>query len=226
MSDTGRTLAKRIGYRFADAELAGHALTHRSAGSRNNERLEYLGDAVLNLVIAEALYSRLPDLTEGDLSRIRAALVNKETLADIGAELRLGELLQLGPGELKSGGFRRKSILADAVEAVLGAVYLDGGFVAARELVLRLYGPRLSDLPAPESLKDPKTRLQERLQSRGLPLPVYEVTSVTGKAHEQQFVVDCISQSPALRAQGSGRSRREAEQQAAGRLLEELEGRS
>lgn len=210
-----KALHARLDYAFQNVELAQAAITHRSAGGKNNERLEFLGDAVLGLVIAEALYRQLGALAEGDLSRLRASLVNRDTLAELGRELALGELLLLGPGERKSGGFRRKSILADAVEALLGAVYLDGGFSAARDMVLRLFAARLQNLPDPEKLKDAKTRLQEYLQGRGLVPPVYDLVEVRGKAHEQSFVVRCMIETLGIGTQGIGRSRRLAEQQAA-----------
>lgn len=210
-----KALHARLDYAFQNVELAQAAITHRSAGGKNNERLEFLGDAVLGLVIAEALYRQLGALAEGDLSRLRASLVNRDTLAELGRELVLGELLLLGPGERKSGGFRRKSILADAVEALLGAVYLDGGFSAARDMVLRLFAARLQNLPDPEKLKDAKTRLQEYLQGRGLVPPVYDLVEVRGKAHEQSFVVRCMIETLGIETQGIGRSRRLAEQQAA-----------
>jgi len=214
-NDLVKVLEARLDYAFQNTELARAAVTHRSAGGRNNERLEFLGDAVLGLVIADALYRQLGALAEGDLSRLRASLVNRDTLAELGQELVLGELLLLGPGERKSGGFRRKSILADAIEALLGAVYLDGGYDAARGLVLRLFAGRLQNLPDPEQLKDAKTRLQEYLQGRGLALPVYEMLEVRGKAHEQLFVVGCEIAALGITTQGVGRSRRLAEQQAA-----------
>lgn len=210
-----KVLQARLDYAFQNTELAQAAVTHRSAGGRNNERLEFLGDAVLGLVIAEALYRQLGALAEGDLSRLRASLVNRDTLAELGQELALGELLLLGAGERKSGGFRRKSILADAIEALLGAVYLDGGFTAARDLVLHLFTGRLQSLPDPEQLKDAKTRLQEYLQGRGLAIPVYDMLEVRGKAHEQSFVVRCEIAALDIVTQGTGRSRRLAEQQAA-----------
>lgn len=210
-------------YRFARPELLGEALTHRSAGRPNNERLEFLGDAVLNFLIAEALYQRVPDADEGGLSRLRATLVRGETLAEIAGDLRLGEALSLGSGELKSGGFRRRSILADALEAVIGAVYLDGGFEACRELVRELFASRLASLPDTDSLKDPKTRLQEYLQSRQAALPVYHLVAEEGEPHRRTFRVAC--ETPWLKApvEASGRSRRAAEQEAARLALLELE---
>jgi ribonuclease-3 len=210
--------------RLHDSELLTEALTHRSAGTPNNERLEYLGDAVLGMVMAEHLFKAHPEASEGDLSRLRATLVNKDSLAVIGKAQGLGGQINLGQGELKSGGARRNSILADAVEAVIGAVYLDSGFDAARCFVLALYADRLDSLPALDALKDPKTRLQEWLQGRSRELPVYEVTSVTGKAHEQRFRALCRvgdSEYP-----GEGTSRRRAEQAAAEAALKALETRN
>ncbi|RRQ21191.1 ribonuclease III [Thiohalobacter thiocyanaticus] len=215
-------LARRLCHEFGSPALLQQALTHRSAGNLNNERLEFLGDAVLGLVIADALYARYPRASEGDLSRLRASLVKKPTLAGIARELELGEHLQLGSGELKSGGFRRDSILADALEAVIGAVYLDAGFEAAAGLVLQLYQPRLQSLPEAAALKDPKTRLQEYLQSRHIELPDYQVIQVSGKAHAQTFEVECYIPGLDRRSRGRGSSRRKAEQAAAAGMLTEL----
>jgi len=215
-------LGKSLGYRFEDSGLLDAAVTHRSAGSGNNERLEFLGDAVLGHVIAEWLYSTCPDATEGQLSRLRATLVKRETLADIARGLELGEYLRLGSGELKSGGFRRDSILADALEAVLGGILLDGGFETCRACIHRLFAGRFDALSAADELKDPKTRLQEYLQSRKLALPVYAMTRVSGKAHHQQFVVECRIDALEAVATGSGGSRRKAEQSAADNMLEQL----
>lgn len=210
----------RLDYRFADPSLLEMALTHRSAGQRNNERLEFLGDAVLGLCIAEALYRREPDVAEGDLSRLRASLVNRDTLADLAGGLSLGDVLRLGGGELKSGGFRRASILADALEAVIGAIYIDGGGQAAFDFIHRLYRHRLRNLPSPQSLKDAKTQLQEKLQGSGHQLPVYEVTAVTGKEHDQRFHVRCRVPGTEMASTGEGKSRRRAEQSAAASVLE------
>ena len=171
----GRWVRERLQYEPRDLTLFRAALTHRSATGSNNERLEFLGDAVLNLLVAHALYRVFPQANEGDLSRLRARLVSREPLAEIAAELGLGEALQLGSGELKSGGFRRHSILADALEALCGAIFLDGGLDGVEPLIERLFGPRLAALPEPEALKDAKTRLQEYLQSRSLALPRYAV---------------------------------------------------
>ena len=191
------------------------ALTHRSHGSPNNERLEFLGDSILNCAIAARLYQTYPRLPEGDLSRMRAALVKEQTLAEIAARLKLGDILMLGEGELKSGGFRRPSILADALEAIIGAVYLDAGFVAAEQMILALYEPLLQNLDPKTIAKDPKTQLQEYLQSRKLPLPQYEVLAIRGEAHEQEFEVECIIPGLNIRSLGEGHSRRSAEQNAA-----------
>jgi ribonuclease III len=206
-----------------DPQLFIAALTHRSSPGPNNERLEFLGDAVLNLVIAQRLYLVFPSASEGDLSRLRARLVSSEPLAEVATQLALGEALQLGSGELKSGGFRRQSILADALEAVCGALFLDGGLDVARVVIERLFQPRIEALPAPQSLKDAKTRLQEHLQSRGLALPRYLVERIEGEAHEQTFHVACEVVDLGRRAEGSGSSRRRAEQEAAERVLQEIE---
>ena len=215
-------LRERLAYEPGDATLFEAALTHRSASGRNNERLEFLGDAVLNLVAADRLFRLHPTADEGDLSRLRARIVSAEPLAAIGQELGLGEVLQLGSGELKTGGFRRQSILADALEAVIGAIYLDRGLEAARRVVEPLLEPRIAAAPEPEALKDPKTRLQEWLQARALPLPHYAVEQVEGLQHEQQFRVRCEVDALGLASTGAGSSRRRAEQSAAERLLERL----
>ena len=223
MTDDPAWLDHELGYRFSDDSLLLRALTHRSAGGLHNERLEYLGDAALSLVVAEALYQRLPDAPEGHLSRLRASLVRRSSLAEMARDLGFPKRLRLGPGELKSGGFRRDSILADACEAVLGAIYLDGGLEALRPVVLRLYGARLEALPAHEALKDPKTLLQERLQSRGLPLPSYRVETVEGEDHCQRFTVGCHVEGVADCTTGVAGSRRAAEQEAAALMLEKLD---
>lgn len=216
-------LSARLSYEFADPELARAALTHRSAGSKHNERLEFLGDALLDLVIAEQLYQHRPDANEGDLSRLRASLVKRDTLASIATEIELGEHLVMGAGELRSGGFRRNSVLADTLEALLAAVYLDGGYAAARDVVQRLYAGRLNELPESAELRDPKTRLQEWLQGRGEALPDYRIESVSGMAHEQEFSVVCEVTALGLSSAGHGSSRRRAEQQAAQSILDQLE---
>jgi ribonuclease-3 len=223
MIDAVGCLASRFGHRCADAGLVATALRHRSAGGAHNERLEFLGDAVLNFAVAELLYREFPQAAEGELTRYRATLVSGESLADVAEALGLGDRLVLGPGELKSGGFRRRSILADALEALLGAVYLDGGTAAATTAVERLLRPRLAGLPAALALKDPKTRLQEWLQGRGLPLPRYSVAAVHGEPHDQTFRVRCELESPAVVTEGSGSSRRRAEQEAAEQALARLE---
>lgn len=214
-----RWLREQLSYDALDASLFEAALTHRSAGARNNERLEFLGDAVLNLLVAEQLYLRFPAATEGDLSRLRSRVVSADPLAEVALSLQMGEELCLGSGELKTGGFRRQSILADALEAVIGAAYLDRGLDAARTIVNRLFESRLDDLPGLDELKDPKTRLQELLQARGLPLPSYFVESVEGEAHAQHFRVRCDVPALGLERCGEGASRRRAEQQAAERVL-------
>lgn len=222
MSRSTDGLAKSLGYRFRDPGLLEAAVTHRSAGSGNNERLEFLGDAVLGHVVAEYLYSACPDASEGQLSRLRATLVKRETLAAIARHLALGDYLRLGSGELKSGGFRRDSILADALEAIFGGILLDGGFDTCRDCIHRLFAGRLERLSEADELKDPKTRLQEYLQARRIGLPVYAMTQVSGKAHHQEFVVECRIEELETAASGSGGSRRKAEQSAAANMLEQL----
>jgi ribonuclease-3 len=214
--------AQRLGYRFRDPALLEAALTHRSASRWNYERLEFLGDAVLNFVVAELAFAVFPEAPEGDLSRYRAAVVSAPSLAEVAGSLGLGDQLRLGSGELKSGGFRRDSILADCLEAVFGAIYLDGGLEPASTVIGGLLGERLSELPSAETLKDPKTRLQEELQSRGLALPRYALEEVGGEPHEQWFVASCEAVELGLRATGKGSSRRRAEQEAATRLLEAI----
>jgi ribonuclease III len=215
----------RLEYEPRDLSLFVAALTHRSASGRNNERLEFLGDAVLNLVIAQHLYLAFPDASEGDLSRLRARVVSAEPLAEVAAAIGLGDELQLGSGELKTGGFRRQSILADAFEAVCGAVFLDGGLEAAQGVIHRLFQPRIAALPAPETLKDAKTRLQEYLQSRGYSLPRYTVDRIEGEAHAQTFHITCEVPDLGRRSQGSGSSRRRAEQEAAEHIIVQIESR-
>jgi ribonuclease-3 len=217
-----RWVRERLGYEPRDLGLFRAALTHRSATGPNNERLEFLGDSVLNLLIARELYVAFPQATEGDLSRLRARLVSREPLAEIAAELNVGDILQLGSGELKSGGFRRQSILADALEALLGAIFLDSGLPAAEPVIVRLFARRIAALPEPEALKDAKTRLQEHLQSRGLALPRYAVSRVEGEDHAQRFTVSCEVAVLGLHTQGSGSSRRRAEQAAAERMLQDI----
>lgn len=216
-------LREALGYDCRDEAMLEAALTHRSAGGQHYERLEFLGDAVLNCVVAMLVFREFGAATEGELSRFRASLVSGETLAVIAAEVGLGEQLRLGSGELRSGGFRRKSILADALEALFGAIYLDGGFDAAARAIERLFLPRLTGLPSAAELKDPKTRLQEALQARALPLPVYSVENVSGEPHAQTFRVSCTIEALGLSATGEGQSRRRAEQEAAQGALERLE---
>jgi ribonuclease-3 len=215
-------LREALGYECRDATLLEAALTHRSAGGPHNERLEFLGDAILNCVVAKLVFQEFASANEGDLSRFRASLVSGESLAVIAAEVDLGSQLRLGSGELKSGGFRRKSILADTLEALFGAIYLDGGFEAAEQVIRRLFVPRLDRLPSAAELKDPKTRLQEALQAKGLPLPGYAVESISGEAHNQHFEVSCSVEVLGLKAVGSGPSRRRAEQAAASQVLDAL----
>jgi ribonuclease-3 len=212
----------KIGYAFRQPQLLREALTHRSHSTPNNERLEFLGDSVLNCATAVALFIRFPKVPEGDLSRLRANLVNKNVLFELAEELGVGDLLRLGEGELKSGGHRRPSILADALEAVIGAVYLDGGFDQAAALVHRLLAQKLENLDPAQTGKDPKTLLQELLQAKRAPLPKYSVVGVRGEAHEQIFRVACEVEEPAARTEAEGPSRRSAEQAAAALLLEKL----
>jgi ribonuclease-3 len=209
-----------IGHRFADPELLRRALTHRSYGASHNERLEYLGDSVVNCVVALELYHKFPRLSEGELSRLRAHLVNQQSLAASAQQFSFGEWLLLGEGEQKSGGARRPSILADAVEAVVGAAFLDGGFEAARRVVRVLLGEAFDAIDPAVSGKDPKTMLQEYLQARKLALPQYSIVATRGEAHEQHFEVECVIAELGIRALGEGASRRSAEQDAARRAYE------
>ncbi len=225
MLTSGEWSEARLGYRFGDPALLDAALTHRSAGRANYERLEFLGDSVLNFAVAVLVYRTYPEADEGDLSRYRASLVSGQSLAEVASELGLGEQLRLGSGELKTGGFRRSSILADALEALFGAVYQDGGFDAARAVIERLFAGRLALLPEARDLKDPKTRLQELLQGRGRRLPVYAVEDVSGEPHEHWFVASCEVDELGLRERGEGTSRRRAEQAAAERVLGQLSER-
>jgi ribonuclease III len=214
-------LAGQLGLSFSDPALLERALTHRSApGRHHNERLEFLGDAVLGLVVAGELCRLHPEREEGDLTRLRAHLVRAETLAMVGEDIGLGQYLALGEGERKSGGFRRRSTLADSLEALVGAVYLDAGYEGAHALVLRLFARRLAELPDPDSLKDPKTRLQEHLQGRGLSLPDYRQVSASGTDHAPSFRISCEVPELGVAREGEGSSRRRAEQAAAAALLE------
>jgi len=215
-------LEKSLEYGFDQPELLRQALTHRSHSSPHNERLEFLGDSVLNCVVATLLYRRFPNLKEGELSRLRANLVRQESLAEIAKELSLGDQLRLGEGELKSGGFRRPSILADALEAIFGAVYLEAGFDVAARVIERLYRLRIEQIDPREASKDPKTALQEFLQARHLPVPQYNLLATRGDAHAQEFEVACVVPAISLEVKGAGISRRGAEQQAAQAALEKL----
>jgi len=219
-------LEKTLHYQFRDAELFVQAITHRSASGSNNERLEFLGDAVLDFVISDALFQLRPEADEGDLSKLRASLVKDTSLAELAVELGLGEHLILGSGERKTGGHRRESILADALEAILGAVYLDSGFDAAKDLVDRIFEQRLNALPDAGDLRDSKTRLQEWLQARKLSLPKYDLVSVSGKDHRQRFVVSCTVIELSQTTEGQSTSRRRAEQRAASEMLGILSGES
>ena len=219
---TAQSVARKLGHVFSDAALLKTALTHRSFGTPNNERLEFLGDGILDFVIAAALFHRFPNLPEGDLSRLRANLVRQESLHRLALELGIGEVLRLGEGELRSGGAQRPSILADALEALFGAIYLDAGFVPAQGVIEKLYAPLIDELKPGHFQKDAKTRLQEWLQGRKKPLPRYQLMETTGAAHEQRFEVACHIDSPALRTIGHGSSRRIAEQVAAEQALKEL----
>ncbi|NCB56374.1 MAG: ribonuclease III [Gammaproteobacteria bacterium] len=222
MNDKLSRLEQKLGYLFQNKDLLVRAITHRSAGSRHNERLEFLGDSILSLVIAEVLYHRFPNVSEGDMSRMRATLVREKTLAELAREFALGDYLILGPGELKSGGYRRESILADTVEALIGAIYLDSDLDGIRTLMLNWYNERLDSIRPGVEQKDPKTRLQEFLQGRRRPLPTYAVTDVKGEAHNQQFTVECAIDDIEAAFVGVGSSRRKAEQAAAERALEQL----
>ena len=214
MIASGR-LERALGHEFLQPRLLSQALTHRSHSSPHNERLEFLGDSVLDCVIAALLYARFSSIKEGELSRLRASLVRQETLADIAAKLEIGEQLRLGEGELKSGGFRRPSILADALEAVLGAIFLDGGYGAAQKTIAKLFQDRIEQIDPHDAGKDPKTALQEWLQARHLPIPQYNLIVTSGDAHDQKFEVSCLISVLGLEVKGSGKSRRNAEQQAA-----------
>ncbi|MCU7923667.1 MAG: ribonuclease III [Candidatus Thiodiazotropha sp. (ex Dulcina madagascariensis)] len=212
-------LCRDLGYRFNDPRLIEQALTHRSAGGKNNERLEYLGDAILGFVIADALYHHFKQATEGQLSRLRSHLVKRDTLARIAREFNLGDYLNLGQGELRSGGQSRDSILADGVEAILAAIYLDGGYSASREVIQRIFTPRLQGLSLEHHQKDSKTQLQEYLQAKRIGLPGYEIMDVSGNPHDQVFSVLCEVPELEQRTIGQGTSRRKAEQEAASQML-------
>lgn len=210
-----RRLSKQIGYSFKQTALLRQALTHRSHGSPHNERLEFLGDSVLSLAISSKLVHDFPRLSEGDLSRFRAHLVKEPTLAEIAQGLQLGDYLFLGEGELKSGGFRRPSLLADGLEAIFGAIYLDSNFDEICRVIEALYAPFIAAVDPKKLSKDPKTQLQEYLQSRKLPLPQYNIIATEGEAHEQHFKLECVIPELDIHARGEGASRRKAEQEAA-----------
>jgi ribonuclease-3 len=212
-----------LDYHFKQSDLLEQALTHRSySRNKNNERLEFLGDSVLNLVISQYIYELEPGADEGDLSRIRSSLVNEEALARVARDIGLGDFIYLGSGELKSGGFRRSSILSDTLEAIIGAIYLDSGFDKARDTILFLYRNYLRTLPDTDTLKDAKTQLQEYLQSKQLDLPEYTVIKTTGKSHDQVFTVSCRVTSLQVQSSGTGSSRKKAEQNAAKKMLDQL----
>ena len=213
-------IEQKIGYEFKDQNLLKQALTHRSYGTPNNERLEFLGDSVLNCVIARVLFERFSALAEGDLSRVRANLVNQQALYDVATTLDLGQHVMLGQGELRSGGSGRPSILADALEAIFGAVLVDAGFEAAAGVITALFEPVVSALDPTAVAKDPKTRLQELLQGKRMPLPAYSVVDVSGEAHDQLFRVECLVAPMSIQTFGEGTSRRAAEQDAAQRAFE------
>ena len=212
-----------IGYQFNNSALLAQALTHRSYSGNNNERLEFLGDSVLNFIIAHQLYLRFPKLPEGDLSRLRAQLVKESSLAEIAFDLNLGDQLKLGEGELKSAGWRRPSILADALEAIVGAVYSDGGFLNAEQLVLKLYAEKLENIDPKIIDKDAKSQLQEYLQGKKIELPEYSVLAIDGEAHAQTFKMQCVIAKLNISSIGEGSSRRIAEQQAAQSALERIQ---
>ena len=223
MADSHARIERAIAHAFTNSSLLQTALTHRSHSTPHNERFEFIGDSILNAVIARELFDRFPNLPEGDLSRLRANLVRQDSLHQLALSLSLGTYLRLGEGELKSGGAQRPSILADALEAIVGAVWLDAGLDIVSKVITRLYADKLDDIVPGQPIKDAKTRLQEYLQSRRLPLPKYVLKATEGEAHVQQFVVACLIDSLELQTEGSGGSRRAAEQIAAERALEKLE---
>jgi ribonuclease-3 len=222
LNDAPATLERRLGYRFSDPALLRRALTHRSKSSINNERLEFLGDSVLNTAAAAELYARFGGLSEGELTRLRASLVKQETLAALARRLELGNYLELGSGEYKSGGHDRDSILADALEAVLGAIFLEAGFDAARQVVVNLHRELFDRIDPQSVFKDPKTRLQEYLQKQSYRTPIYTILDVTGEAHNQHFVVECMVPDLDVQVTGQGSSRRNAEQEAAAKAFEQV----
>lgn len=215
-------LSKRLGYQFQERSLLVQALTHRSAGNPHNERLEYLGDSILGFVVAKHLFNRFPEQPEGKLTRMRSSLVKGETLADLARDMELGEVIRLGPGEMKSGGFSRDSILSDAVEAVIGALYMEAGIDKTEELILLWLAQKIHSLDPDFHPKDNKTRLQEYTQGRQMPLPEYQVSKITGKSHNQRFFVSCKVQVLERSIEGEGTSRRKAEQDAAQKVIRKL----
>lgn len=215
-------LQKKLNYSFKDVQLLNRALTHRSYSSTHNERLEFLGDSILNFSVASILFKKLKDQAEGDLTRIRASYVNQDTLAKIAQNLELPDLIHLGEGELKSGGFRRPSILADAVEAIFGAIYIDSGIHEAQKVVESIYEPLMKDVDFSTLGRDSKTLLQEFVQAKKVPLPTYKVLNISGAAHDQEFEVECSVELYDISAQAVGSSRRSAEQAAATIVLEKL----
>ncbi|SVA67610.1 uncharacterized protein METZ01_LOCUS120464 [marine metagenome] len=219
MEKAAKWLKKNLHYEFTDEMLLRRALTHRSVQGSNNERLEFLGDSVLQVIVSELLFHERPNASEGQLSRLRASLVKDSTLSELANDLGVGAHLILGSGEKKTGGDRRASILADALEAIFGAVYLDSGLNTAKKVIFRAYGDRITKLPDEVDLRDPKSRLQEYLQGRQLPLPIYVIDSVSGKAHRQSFEISCVVESLELKTIGKGANRRDAEQQAASSML-------
>lgn len=225
MTSAGQ-IEQGLGHEFVSKHLLVQALTHRSFSATHNERFEFLGDAVLDCIASDLLCERFPDLPEGVLSRLRANLVKQDTLADMACELDLGSALRLGDGEVKTGGRSRPSILADALEALIGAVFIEAGYGAARQTVARLFGARLTGLDPYIDSRDPKTALQEWLQARHKPLPVYEISAVTGAAHAQAFRARCRVEALGLATEGEGSNRRTAEQAAASRALEQLQGQT
>jgi len=222
LTTTGSWCEKALRYQFSDEDLLTRALTHRSASASNNERLEFLGDAVLSTVIARAIYAAKPDAAEGALSRYRAELVRGDSLARIARALDVGSHLVMGSGEHRTGGHQRASVLANTLEALFGAILLDGGYAAAESAVLHVFAERLARLPSEDSLKDPKTRLQELLQARQMPPPFYELTGTTGADHKPRFEASCRIDALDITTHGSGRSRRRAEQGAALAALERM----
>jgi ribonuclease-3 len=212
-------LCRQLGYRYGDFQLLEQALTHRSAGGKNNERLEYLGDAILGFVIADELFNHFQGATEGQLSRLRSNLVKRDTLADVARSFSLGDYLHLGQGELSSGGQSRDSILADTIEAILASIYLDGGYKVCREVIQNIFLPRLKKMNLEDQCKDPKTGLQEYLQGKKIELPAYEIVEIKGDPHNQLFTVNCIVDAVDKKTLGQGTSRRKAEQAAASKML-------